>query len=219
MDARTVRRRRGLPTGRAVVGGFLVAASAVAVFAAYANASAVPSASYVIAKRPVSVGQRITAAELGVVALDLPAAQRGRAFTDVGVVAGAVALGPIAPGELIQAASVAKPDGDRGSAQISFPVEGASALGGQLKPGEQVDVIVTYGSGDGAIVSTIARGALLVRVETGSDRLGSSGAVTVVVAVDPGALEDIAKASAAGRLTVARTTGTYSDLDAGGFLE
>ena len=206
-DSRRVRRRRGLPTGRAVVGGFLVAASAAGVFAAYQGSTAAPAASYVVARRPVTVGGRLTGGELALVPLDLPADQRRRAFTDPEVLAGAVALGPIAAGELVQAAGVARPAGDPGTAQISFAVDAANALGGDLKPGERVDVIVTYGSGEAALVSTIARGALLVRIERGNDGLGSSEAVTVVVAVAPAALQEIAKGAAAGRLTVARTTG------------
>ena len=37
--SRPLRRRRGLPSGRAVVGGFLVALAAVGVFAAYTSAT------------------------------------------------------------------------------------------------------------------------------------------------------------------------------------
>src|SRR5687768_720166 len=51
LGGRAVRRRSALPTGRAVVGGFLVALAALGIFAAYSSATAGPTTSYVVARR------------------------------------------------------------------------------------------------------------------------------------------------------------------------
>ena len=54
--SRPLRRRRGLPSGRAVVGGFLVALATVGVFAAYTAANAdliYPGQQLVLPRPPV----------------------------------------------------------------------------------------------------------------------------------------------------------------------
>src|SRR3954471_4712183 len=106
---RTVRRRRTLPGGRAVVGGFLVALSAVGVFSAWTASTSGPSQRYVVATHDIAPGDRIARGDLTVVALDLPDAQRHHAFTDLDLLVGATALAPLADGQLVQSSDVAKP--------------------------------------------------------------------------------------------------------------
>ena len=53
-----VTRRQALPGGRAVLGGFLVAASAVGVFAAWTSSSRGPTARYVVVTDDVAPGER-----------------------------------------------------------------------------------------------------------------------------------------------------------------
>jgi flagella basal body P-ring formation protein FlgA len=91
---RTVARRRSLPGGRAVLGGFLVAASATGVFAAWSASTTGPTASYVVVTSDVAPGERIERSDLAVVAVDLPSEQRRLAFTDVDVLVGAPARWP-----------------------------------------------------------------------------------------------------------------------------
>jgi Flp pilus assembly protein CpaB len=207
---REVRRRRALPGGRAVVGGFLVAASAVGVFAAYADAGAAPRTSYVVVVDEVVAGQRLRPADLALVPLDLPAAQQAVSFTDADLLVDAVALGPMAAGQLVQLSDVARPVGGEDRAQISLAVRPGSALGGSrtyLRGGELVDVLVTYTSAGAPETSTVARDAVVVDVLTGGEAIGGSGAVTVVLAVPPEELEAVAQAGAAGEVTLVRTTG------------
>ena len=64
VPARTVRRRRGLPGSRAVVGGLLVAASAVGLFAAASRSGDGPTHSYVIARHDLAAGTRLEASHL-----------------------------------------------------------------------------------------------------------------------------------------------------------
>ena len=63
---RSLRRRRALPGGRAVAGGFLVALAAVGIFAAYTDATADTRQAYVVARRPLALGQRLSGADFSI---------------------------------------------------------------------------------------------------------------------------------------------------------
>jgi hypothetical protein len=129
---------------------------------------------------------------------------------DADVLDGAVALAPIAAGELVQVSAVARPDGAPDRAQISIPVDPGFALNGDvdlLDAGERVDVIVTYTTGGAPETSTVAAGAEVVAVYRPEDTVGGGGSVTVVLAVPRSELEAVAQAAAAGQVTIARTTG------------
>lgn len=204
---RQVVRRRTLPGGRAVIGGFLVAASATGVFAAWSSASSGPSTAYVVVTDDVALGERIERSDLALVTVDLPAAQRRLAFDDIEVLVGATAIAPLVDGQLVQSSAVAKPTGAPERAQISLRVEPGAAVGGDLRPGDVVDVIATYTSGGEPQTSTIARSALVVKLVSDEQRVGAGGSVVVVLAVRPAELEPIASAAAAGHVTIARTTG------------
>ena len=204
---RRVARRRTLPGGRAVVGGFLVAASASGVFATWTAASSGPTARYVVMSDDVAPGERIERRDLELVAIDLPRAQRLVSFTDLEVLVGATAIAPLADGQIVHASAVAKPVGAPERAQISLRVEPGAAVGGDLRPGDVVDVIATYTAGGEPVTSTISRGALVVKLVSDDQRVGAGGSVVVVLAVRPSELEPIASAAAAGHVTIARTTG------------
>lgn len=204
---RQVRRRRALPAGRAVVGGFLVAASAAGVFSAWSAATGGPGARYVVVTSDVAPGARIERSDLALVELDLPAAQRRLAFTDLRVLVGATALSELADGQLVQSSEVAKPVGAPERAQISLRVDPGAAVGGELRPGDTVDVLATYTAGGEPETSTISRGALVVKVVSDDRGVGSGGAIVLVLAVRPAEVEALASASSAGHVTIARTTG------------
>lgn len=204
-----VRPRPRLPGSRAVVGGFLIAASAVGTFAAYTSATTGPAGSYVVVRADVGAGERLARADLDLVALDLPPDQHRLAFTDLAVLDGATALAPLAAGQLVQTSDVAKPVGGPERAQISLSLDPGSALGGDpalLGPGERVAVIVTYTQAGAPETVTVSSDAEVVRVLGGGERTGTGG-LTVVLAVPPRDLEPLAQAAAAGVVTLARTTG------------
>jgi Flp pilus assembly protein CpaB len=204
---RQVRRRRALPAGRAVVGGFLVAASAAGVFSAWTAATSGPAARYVVVTADVAPGERIERSDLALVELDLPAAQRRLAFTDVGVLVGATALSALADGQLVQSSEVAKPVGAPERAQVSLRVDPGAAVGGDLRPGDVVDVLATYTAGGEPETSTISRGALVVKVVSDDRGVGSGGAIVIVLAVRPSEIEALASAASAGQVTIASATG------------
>ncbi|MGH9182310.1 MAG: RcpC/CpaB family pilus assembly protein [Acidimicrobiales bacterium] len=204
---RQVGRRRGLPGGRAVVGGFLVTASVVGVFAAYVTAGSGPATSYAVVRADVAAGERLGTDNLALVPLELPAEQEAVAFAETEGLVGATALGPLSAGQLVQTSDVANPLGSPERAQISLPVEPGRALGGELRAGEQVDVIATYTTGGEPVTTTVSTGAIVVRTVGADQAVGSSGALTVVLAVPPAELEPIAQAASVGEVAIARTTG------------
>src|SRR5438132_1082243 len=64
--ARPLRRRRALPSGRAVAGGLLVALALIGIYAAYTGATAPPRRSYVVAAHDIAVGSRLEPKDLTV---------------------------------------------------------------------------------------------------------------------------------------------------------
>jgi len=204
---RVVRCRRALPSGRAVVGGLLVAAAVVGVVAA-SSAGGEPGEAYVVVTSDVDAGQVVRAGDLDLVRLDLPDAQRAVSFTDPAVLDGATALAPLAAGQLVQSSDVAKPPGGPGLATVSLPVEPARALEGGLRRGDRVDVIATTTEGGAPATRTVTAGALVVDVvEEGGGGLGGPTGLSVELAVPPEDLEPVAEAGAVATVTLARTTG------------
>lgn len=206
---RSVIRRRGLPNGRAVVGGFLVALAALGTFAAYTRSTAGPSTAYVVAARDLPAGRVLTANDLQIVPLELPDAVRARAFDDPGVLLGAITVAPLQADELVQASAVAAADGAARRA-VSFSVETSRAVAGSVQPGELIDVLVTFG-GDQGYTDVVLLGAPVLGTGLGADGGevgGGGGAVTFTVEVpDLQAELALTHAAAAGTLTVARSTG------------
>lgn len=201
-----IRRRRGLPGGRAVIGAFLVTVAAVGLFAAYADATAGPRFRYVVAARDIAIGTRLSAADLTTVPLDLPPEQRTGAFDDPGVLEGATVIGPMSQGDLVQSSLVVGTEPD--VEQVSFAISADRAVGGRLLPGERIDVLVTYGTGEGSYTEAVVRDALVIQVdEDASGDLGGIATEVLTVGVpDAGGSLRIAHAVNAGEVTVVRTT-------------
>src|SRR4051794_21908661 len=98
VPAHVIAPRRGLPSGRAVVGGFLVALAAVGIFAAYSGAQRRSRTFYVVAAHDVAPGTRLSAADLSLTAIDLPVATRRHPFRGAPDGEGSLGVGPIARG-------------------------------------------------------------------------------------------------------------------------
>ncbi len=204
---RPLRRRRGLPGSRAVVGGLLVAAAAVGLFAAYARVEGGPSQSFVVARHPIAAGTRLEASDLSLEPMELSTAVAGRAFERVSDLVGTTLLTPMEKGELLQASAVAlTPPGGAGRV-VSFPVEQGRL--GRLKQGERIDVLATYGSGTDAYTAIVLRRALVTQVERGGSSLGDSGPTVLTVAVETPADElAMAHALQLAKLTVVVASGS-----------
>lgn len=112
-----------------------MAAAAVGIFAAYTNASADHRVAYVIAQRPLTVGQHLTTGDLATAPMELPSSLSDQsAYRDPARLVGAVVTSPVRAGELVQASDVAAREA-LGQRQISFPVEASRAADGTLALG------------------------------------------------------------------------------------
>jgi len=205
---RTVRPRRGLPGGRAVVGGFLVAVAAVGIFAAVSGAGRGPDTSYVVAARALRPGEIVTAADVRQVAIELPSEVAQRSFRQPGQLVGAVVLAPLEEGELIQASSL----GDAGEdavPTVAVSIAAADGFDGGLRPGDRVDVYVSFGSAIGSSTRLIVPNATVTDGSVGDGTVGEAGQVTVTLAVpEPKDRLELINGAHAGKLTLVRITGT-----------
>ncbi len=204
---RTVRRHRGLPGSRAVVGGLLVAASAVGLFAAASRSGDGPGRSYVVARQDLAAGTRLQPSDLALAPMALAPGLQPRVYESVQAVAGATLIAPLAAGELVQTSAVVARKGDSASRELSFTLErGRVGLG--IKQGERADLLATYGTGTDAFTVVVVRQALLVAVDRPRTTSGDAGAATVTVAVDdPADALALAHAIQLAKITLVRATG------------
>lgn len=204
---RTVRRRRGLPGSRAVVGGLLVAAAAVGLFAAASRNGDDPRRSYVVARHDLAAGARLQAADLAVAPMDLAPALRSRTFESPQPLLGTTLVAPLAAGELVQASAVVDRRGDAASRELTFTLD-RGEMGAAIKLGERADLLATYGTGGDAFTAVVVRQALLVGIDRPRTSAGDNGPATVTVAVDdPNDALALAHAIQLAKITLVRATG------------
>lgn len=206
---RAVRRRQSLPGGRAVVGGFLVALAALGIFVAWARVTAQPSTRYVVARHELRVGAQVRPADVVLLPMELPRAvlDRNVVFTDTARVIGATVLSPIRPGELVQASDLVRKASDEGDVEVSFAIDPARAVGGDLAPGERVDVVLTVGTGADAYTVTVVRDARVLRADRRSGSLGDRSTVVILAVPTRDDAVAVAHAATSGDVTLVRTTG------------
>ena len=195
-----------LPGSRAVAGGLLVAVALVGLFVV-ASGRASTADTYVVARRALAPGSELKVSDLARARLDLPGAQRGRAFTDVGPLVGSVTVAPLAPGDLVQASAVVRTGSERGNREVSFSVDRA-VLGPSLAPGDLVDVISTYGTGSDAYTTVVLRGARVVALDRGGSGLAEGPSIVTVGLDGEADALALAHAGALGKISVVRAAST-----------
>jgi hypothetical protein len=134
--------------------------------------------------RSVAAGSRITAADLGLAPMQIGSAS-GTAFSRPGAVIGHVALSRIGEGEVVQRSAIGKletPSTSSGRARsISLGLPIGRALGGELQPGQYVDLLAT--SDTAGSTKVVARDALVTAVARPDDAIGSNDNIAVTLAV------------------------------------
>lgn len=204
---RRITPRRGLPGGRAVVGGLLVAVAAVGIFAAVSGAGQGPDTSYVVAARDIAPGTILTSADLETSAIDLPADQSSHAFTQIGDLTGAIAVGPVSAGEVVQSGGLAE-GADAAIPTLSLSLPEANANAGDLQRGDTVQVFATYGSDTSGTTIRLAPQATIVSIDAGDDTVATGGEVLMRLAVtSPDERTRILNAAVTGEIALVRTTG------------
>jgi hypothetical protein len=144
---RVLGRRPSLPGGRALVGAALVVAAAVMTYAAYLNATAKPTQSFVVAKGELRVNDVVSADDFTVVTGDLPAEVGTKVFRSPAELDGARMLAPVGAGALVNRSAVltrdrlsTAPD----SYEVSFTVANWKLGGGnRLQANELINLVPT----------------------------------------------------------------------------
>ena len=208
--SRTIRPHRALPSSRAVVGALMITLAAVGAFAISRQGEGAPTTHYVVLTTAVAPGARIKASDVATRAMDLDAEVAAQTFGNVEQVVGAVALAPMNAGQLVQDADVALPTKADGQVlvghELTFPVE-RDRVPQNLRRGERVAVLATYGTGSEARTTTTAQQAVVLSFETDGDTIGTkrSARLTVLLS-DPSMVIETAHASQAADINIVRTT-------------
>jgi Flp pilus assembly protein CpaB len=208
-------RRAKLPNGRAVFGGFLVAAAAAIVFVAALGGRAKHPGDYAVAERPLAAGTVIAPGDTALAPVQLPSRSVATAYADPGELTGRSLVSPVLPGELIESSMLAPAGGVPPLRPVSVDVDPVSVAG--LAPGDRVDVLAvasdgtTSGSsasseGASGSVVVVVRGASLISVErSGGASLGSTPSALVTLGVgDLSEVEAVVGASHTGVIALVR---------------
>jgi Flp pilus assembly protein CpaB len=172
-----------------VVGGLLVMVAVVATFAAITSARTGPTQSFVVARTSIAVGHRIDVGDVRTITGDLPSEVAASSFASVDELVGAVALAPLSPDDLVTHSQV-QLAADPGNAftrnrELSFAVERARALDGNVQRGEELDIVAVFGSGTDSYTKVVARRVRVLAVGDRSDgRIGIDDSITITVALD-----------------------------------
>lgn len=200
---RRVERRVGLPSGRAVVGGLLMALAAVGTFLAYTAASADDSIEVLVASRALRAGHVVTADDVELVAVEVPGTVRGLFGTTEAAV-GRQIVGPVDAGEFLLASATTVPTEGSDTLEVSVSLPASRTVAG-LRPGERVDVFSTWSSDRTELIAVDAR---VLEVRGGATTvLGGGEPVLVRLALhDFSQVEALVHAQAAGDLTMIGAT-------------
>lgn len=185
-----------------------MAAAAVGVTAASTATGDRPGTEVVVATAAVAPGSVIPAGAVRVERAELPEPTAARTFAHPDDVAGAVALAPIEPGEVVQRSAVLPPGGAAPAGRtLAFALDRSRALNGELRPGERVDVLATYGTGETATTAVVAASATVVALDAGdAATVGSTSTVVLTLAPErPDEVLALAHAVETAGVTVVRS--------------
>ncbi len=200
-------RKRALPGGRAVAGGFAVAAAVVLVLAAFASGGSPRHATWVVATTDLRAGVPLRPGDLTTASLGLGSgATAGAAFTSPDQLVGRTLSVPVGAGELVLAGEVTGARSTQGLRPVPVTAPPADLV--DLAPGDLVDVLVTEGTPPRTVLAL--RGArVLVTTQPSSGLLGSGGDPVVTVGVQNLAeVEALIAAEHAGTVDLVVGTGT-----------
>ena len=93
--------RRGLPSGRAVVGALLVTVAAVGAFVIARSNDGIPDTSYLVAVRSVDAGTQITLKDISLIPVTLPMETAANVLSSAVGADGAITTRDLVAGDLI----------------------------------------------------------------------------------------------------------------------
>jgi Flp pilus assembly protein CpaB len=181
----------------------LAVAAGLLAMVLYFGATASRSVSVLVAGRDIQAGERLDPTDLRPASVSasppvLATLLRPGEVSDADEL---VAGRTMAAGSLVARGDLVEAGGEGGPRAMSIPVDAEHAVGGQLKPGDRVDVIDATGP---AYVLADAEVLGVARPAKGALSPGRSHAVTV--AVDPESALRLAAAIRGGKVEVVRAT-------------
>jgi hypothetical protein len=159
-----------LPTGRAVLGGLLVALAALGLFTAWRQATAKDVRTYLVASEAIPANTAITAKQIATVKADITGAPAQRLFTNPDALIGKVTIGPLASGELITVSEIEAREKAPPAFEYAVSLSSEQALAGQLHAGEKVAVMVS----DDRCTTVLSVDAVVQRIDGQGDTLSAS---------------------------------------------
>ena len=202
--SRSTLRRSALPGGRALVGGFLIACAALGLFASYSHATERHLRPVAVAAHDLAAGQKITAADVRIVRLDLPAELARHTASTASRLAGQVITGPLAAGEVVQTGELLSPGQLPTFRELTIQVDAPQLRA--LTPGDTTDILVTLGTGENSRTEIVASGANVLQLPKSASALDAKPSVTLgLPSFD--AVYRVVEASHAGVITLVRSTG------------
>ena len=211
---RVIAARRGLPSGRAVIGGFLVASAALGAYLSSTAGHGLPTGRFVVAQRDLAPGDVIARADIAVVAIDLPEDQARFTARTLSQLEGAVLRGPIGKGGFVTAAAVQTGPADvelrsEPYRELSFALPAGRALTGTLRPGDRVDVLATTEGGTYTLAQHIQ---VLAATGSGGGSIGNAQVTITLALPDKNSVLAVTHGAAAEKLTLVRSTRSTDSL-------
>ncbi len=118
-------------------------------------------------------------------------------------------LAPLARGEILQRSAVlTNPSAAESDLEFSFPIDRDRAMNGDLRPGETIDLLATYGSGIDAVTTVLARRATVLELDNQTDgTMGGTGRIVMTIGLaSADELLDAVHAAQVANLTAVRST-------------
>lgn len=184
---RSFRPRRGLPTGRAVVGGLLIAIAGVGAFAVATSGNDQPTTEYLVVVRDIEPGEAVGLDDISFEAMDLSPAVAANALRTTRGLEGATALRLLRAGELVDVRTLRGApfvDGQPVAAvhELTFPVR-QNRTPSRLDRGDRVTILAHT---DGDVLVTALEDAVVLSYDTTSSGIGGVDGVLTLALADSG---------------------------------
>ncbi len=181
---RVITRRRTLPSGRALLGAFLITAAALGTFAVATGGNDAPATSYLVLSSDVAAGESVTLADVEFIPMELGTSLVATSLTSTDGLDGATALRDLRSGELLSVEDLlASPiiDGTRVGPvhELTFGVPLGRTPPG-LRTGDRVTVLGTTDHE----TSVGVEDAIVLSIDTEPGQIGSSGSGVLTLALD-----------------------------------
>lgn len=165
--------------------------------------------SVLIVTRDVVPGMRLRADMVGITRVHADAKALANLIAAGGRdrLLGSIVLASLRSGDLLERSGLGSPTTRHAPRSVSFPVDAALAVAGQVAAGDRIDVLAS--AHDGAVSGYVLVAADVVAVHSiGSGPLrGSDGQVSITVTVDAAGAQRLAGALHGADLLVVRSTG------------